>query len=129
MLEPLVNALALVSRCESLVNLGLWRREIGGIFTIILGFLSFSCSLCVSSFSTPVVPVRQVLAIMFLDNPRRKDVYMGTFDKAKDALKSELITDAVLDKAAAAAKSKLGQDKASQVDMARDFIDKKVGSE
>lgn len=28
---------------------------------------------------------------------------MGTFDKAKDALKSELITDAVLDKAAAAA--------------------------
>lgn len=49
---------------------------------------------------------------------------MGTFDKAKDALKSELITDAVLDKAAAAAKSKLGQDKASQVDMARDFIDK-----
>ena len=129
MLEPLVNALALVSRCESLVNLGLWRREIGGIFTIILGFLSFSCSLCVSSFSTPVVPVRQVLAIMFLDNPRRKDVYMGTFDKAKDALKSELITDAVLDKAAAAAKSKLGQDKASQIDMARDFIDKKVGSE
>lgn len=129
MSEPLVNALALVSRCESLVNLGLWRREIGGIFTIILGFLSFSCSLCVSSFSTPVVPVRQVLAIMFLDNPRRKDVYMGTFDKAKDALKSELITDAVLDKAAAAAKSKLGQDKASQIDMARDFIDKKVGSE
>ena len=53
---------------------------------------------------------------------------MGTFDKAKDALKSELITDAVLDKAAAAAKSKLGQDKASQIDMARDFIDKKVGS-
>ena len=50
---------------------------------------------------------------------------MGTFDKAKDALKSELITDAVLDKAAAAAKSKLGQDKASQIDMARDFIDKK----
>ena len=47
---------------------------------------------------------------------------MGTFDKAKDALKSELITDAVLDKAAAAAKTKLGQDKASQVDMARDFI-------
>lgn len=129
MSEPLVNALALVSRCESLVNLGLWRREIGGIFTIILGFLSFSCSLCVSSFSTPVVPVHQVLAIMFLDNPRRKDVYMGTFDKAKDALKSELITDAVLDKAAAAAKSKLGQDKASQIDMARDFIDKKVGSE
>ena len=52
---------------------------------------------------------------------------MGTFDKAKDALKSELITDAVLDKAAA--KTKLGQDKASQIDMARDFIDKKVGSE
>ena len=129
MSEPLVNALALVSRCESLVNLGLWRRETGGIFTIILGFLSFSCSLCVSSFSTPVVPVHQVLAIMFLDNPRRKDVYMGTFDKAKDALKSELITDAVLDKAAAAAKTKFGQDKASQIDMARDFIDKKVGSE
>ena len=124
-----MNALALVSRCESLANLGLWRRETGGMFTIILDFLSFSCSLCVSSFSTPVVPVRQVLAIMFLDNPRRKDVYMGTFDKAKDALKSELITDAVLDKAAAAAKSKLGQDKASQVDMARDSIDKKVGSE
>lgn len=54
---------------------------------------------------------------------------MGTFDKAKDALKSELITDAVLDKAAATAKTKLGQDKASQIDMARDFIDKKVGSE
>ena len=54
---------------------------------------------------------------------------MGTFDKAKDALKSELITDAVLDKAAAAAKTKLGQDKASQIDMARDFIDKKVGRE
>ena len=51
---------------------------------------------------------------------------MGTFDKAKEALKSELITDAVLDKAAAAAKTKLGQDKSSQVDMARDFIDKKV---
>jgi len=66
---------------------------------------------------------------MFLDNPRRKDVYMGTFDKAKDALKSEFITDAVLDKAAAAAKTKFGQDKASQIDMARDFIDKKVGSE
>ena len=129
MLEPLVNALALVSRCESLANLGLWRRETGGIFTIILGFLSFSCSLCVSSFSTPMVPGVESLAIMFLDNPRRKDVYMGTFDKAKDALKSELITDAVLDKAAAAAKSKLGQDKASQIDMARDFIDKKVGSE
>jgi len=30
---------------------------------------------------------------------------MGTFDKAKDALKSELITDAVLDKAAAAAQT------------------------
>ena len=54
---------------------------------------------------------------------------MGTFDKAKEALKSELITDAVLDKAAAAAKTKRGQDKSSQVDMARDFIDKKVGSE
>ena len=76
-----------------------------------------------------MVLVCQVFAIMFLDNPRRKDVYMGTFDKAKDALKSELITDAVLDKAAAAAKTKLGQDKASQIDMARDFIDKKVGSE
>ena len=66
---------------------------------------------------------------MFLDDPRRKDVYLGTFYKAKEALKSELITDAVLDKAAAAAKTKLGQDKSSQVDMARDFIDKKVGSE
>ena len=47
---------------------------------------------------------------------------MGTFDKAKDALKSELITDAVLDKAAAAAKSKLGQDKASQVVKCRWFF-------
>ena len=54
---------------------------------------------------------------------------MGTFDKAKDALKSELITDAVLDKAAAAAKTKLGQDKASHIDMASDFIYNKCYSE
>jgi len=45
------------------------------------------------------------------------------------AVRAQDLGNAAADKAAAAAKSKLGQDKASQVDMARDFIDKKVGSE
>lgn len=54
---------------------------------------------------------------------------MGVFDKAKDALKSEAVTDTVLNKAADAAKSKLGSDKSSQIDAARDFVDKKLGSE
>ena len=54
---------------------------------------------------------------------------MGVFDKAKDALNSEEATDKGLDKAADAAKGKLGDDKADKVDQARDAIDGKLGSE
>jgi len=56
---------------------------------------------------------------------------MGIFDKAKDALnsdKGEEFTDKGLDKAADAAKGKLGEDKADQVDKARDAIDDKLGT-
>ena len=57
---------------------------------------------------------------------------MGIFDKAKDALnsdKGEELSDKGLDKAAEAAKGKLGEDKADKVDQARDAIDGKLGSE
>ena len=57
---------------------------------------------------------------------------MGIFDKAKDALnsdKGEEFTDKGLDKAAAAAKGKLGEDKADQIDKARDAADGKLGNE
>ena len=54
---------------------------------------------------------------------------MGVLDKAKDALNSEEATDKGLDKAADAAKAKLGEDKADKVDQARDAIDGKLGSE
>lgn len=57
---------------------------------------------------------------------------MGVFDKAKDAVsgdKAEQVTDTGLDKAADAAKGKLGEDKADKIDQARDAADKKLGSE
>ena len=54
---------------------------------------------------------------------------MGVFDKAKDALNSEEATDKGLDKAADAAKGKLGEDKADQIDKARDAADGKLGNE
>lgn len=57
---------------------------------------------------------------------------MGVFDKAKDALnsdKAEQVTDQGLDKAADAAKDKLGEDKHDKVDQAREAADKKLGNE
>ncbi|MCG7279168.1 Uncharacterised protein [Corynebacterium imitans] len=57
---------------------------------------------------------------------------MGVFDKAKDALnsdKAEQVTDQGLDKAADAAKDKLGEDKHDKVDQVRDAADKKLGNE
>ncbi|WKE49870.1 antitoxin [Corynebacterium tuberculostearicum] len=57
---------------------------------------------------------------------------MGIFDKAKDALnsdKGEELTDKGLDKAADVAKGKLGEDKADQIDKARDAADDKLGNE
>ena len=57
---------------------------------------------------------------------------MGIFDTAKDALnsdKGEELSDKGLDKAAEAAKGKLGEDKADQIDKARDAADGKLGNE
>lgn len=57
---------------------------------------------------------------------------MGIFDKAKDAMnsdKGEQVTDQGLDKAADAAKGKLGEDKADKIDQARDAADRKLGNE
>ena len=57
---------------------------------------------------------------------------MGIFDKAKDALnseKGEQISDSVLDKGAEVAQDKLGEDKADQIDKARDAADGKLGNE
>ena len=57
---------------------------------------------------------------------------MGIFDKAKDALnsdKGEELSDKGLNKAADAAKGKLGEDKADQIDKARDAADGKLGNE
>lgn len=56
---------------------------------------------------------------------------MGIFDKAKEALNSEKgeeVTKEGLDKAENFAKDKLGEDKADQVDKARDAIDDKLGT-
>lgn len=56
---------------------------------------------------------------------------MGIFDKAKEALNSEKgeeVTKEGLDKAEEFAKDKLGDDKADQVDKARDAIDDKLGT-
>lgn len=56
---------------------------------------------------------------------------MGIFDKAKEALnseKGEKVTKEGLDKAENFAKDKLGEDKADQVDKARDAIDDKLGT-
>ena len=56
---------------------------------------------------------------------------MGIFDKAKEALNSEKgeeVTKEGLDKAEDFAKDKLGEDKADQVDKARDVIDYKLGT-
>lgn len=56
---------------------------------------------------------------------------MGIFDKAKEALNSEKgeeVTKEGLDKAEDFAKDKLGEDKADQVDKARDAIDEKLGT-
>ena len=57
---------------------------------------------------------------------------MGIFDKAKDALnsdKGEQLSDSALDKGADLAKGKLGEDKAEQIDKARDAADGKLGNE
>ena len=57
---------------------------------------------------------------------------MGIIDKSKDVLnsdKGEELTDKGLDKAADAAKGKLGDDKADQIDKARDAADGKLGNE
>lgn len=56
---------------------------------------------------------------------------MGIFDKAKEALNSEKgqeVTNEGLDKAEDFAKDKLGEDKADQVDKAREVIDDKLGT-
>lgn len=56
---------------------------------------------------------------------------MGLFDsakqKAQEALKSETVTDTVLDKAEQAAAQKLGADKSSHISKARQVIDDKIG--
>ena len=55
---------------------------------------------------------------------------MGIFDKAKDALnsdKGEELSDKGLDKAADAAKGKLGEDKADQIKKVRDMADERLG--
>ena len=57
---------------------------------------------------------------------------MDIVNKAKEMLsteKGEQLTDQVLDKAAELAKSKLGADKAEQIDAARHKIDEQVGVE
>ncbi|MCT2338050.1 antitoxin [Corynebacterium sp. p3-SID1056] len=57
---------------------------------------------------------------------------MGIIDKAKGAMnsdKGEQVTDQGLDKAADAAKGKLGEDKADKIDQARDAADRKLGNE
>ena len=57
---------------------------------------------------------------------------MGIFDKAKDALnsdKGEELSDKGLDKAADAAKGKLGEDKADQIKKVRDMADERLGDE
>ncbi|WP_293771778.1 antitoxin [uncultured Corynebacterium sp.] len=57
---------------------------------------------------------------------------MGIFDKAKDALnsdKGEELSDKGLDQAADFAKSKLGEDKAEQIDSARDQLDDRIGKQ
>ena len=54
---------------------------------------------------------------------------MGLMDKAKEALSNEENTDKVLDKAEQLGKDKLGEDKADQIDKARDAADGKLGNE
>ena len=54
---------------------------------------------------------------------------MGLMDKAKEALSNEENTDKVLDKAEQLGKEKLGEDKADQIDKARDAADGKLGNE
>ena len=54
---------------------------------------------------------------------------MGLMDKAKEALSNEENTDKVLDKAEQLGKDKLGEDKAEQIDKARDAADGKLGNE
>lgn len=57
---------------------------------------------------------------------------MSLMDKAKGLLnseKGEQVTDSLLDKASDAAKSKLGEDKAAQVDKAREALDNKIGQQ
>lgn len=54
---------------------------------------------------------------------------MGLMDKAKEALSNEENTDKVLDKAEQLGKDKLGEDKADQIDKARDAADGKIGNE
>lgn len=57
---------------------------------------------------------------------------MGIVDKAKDALnsdKGEKASDAVLDKAADAAKQRFGEDNADKIDKVRDAADRKLGTE
>ncbi|MEX3563190.1 antitoxin [Corynebacterium phoceense] len=57
---------------------------------------------------------------------------MGIFDKAKDALnsdKGEQISDQALDKGAEFATGKLGENKADQIDSARDKADEHIGKQ
>lgn len=52
---------------------------------------------------------------------------MGIFDKAKNALNNEQITDSGLDKAEELAKGRIGEDKAEQITGVRDQLDERVG--
>ncbi|QGU08192.1 hypothetical protein COCCU_11450 [Corynebacterium occultum] len=52
---------------------------------------------------------------------------MGIFDKAKEALKNEQLTDNALDKVEDLARRKLGADKADQIKRVRDQVDERVG--
>lgn len=52
---------------------------------------------------------------------------MGIFDKAKEALNNEQLTDSGLDKAEKLAKGRLGEDKADHITRVRDQVDERVG--
>lgn len=57
------------------------------------------------------------------------DMAAGAVNKAKETLASEEQTDALLDKAADAASKLTGHKFDDKIDQARDFADKKLGSE
>ncbi|MGP6174522.1 Rv0909 family putative TA system antitoxin [Corynebacterium sp. A21] len=54
---------------------------------------------------------------------------MSLLDKAKAFLGNEKQTDSLLDKAEQLAKSKLGHDKAQQINKVRNLIDDRIGDE